>query len=247
MTSPHRRDVTFLHLARKLAQSCGLDVSRFPGDHPTHRVVQLLQHHGITRVLDVGANDGGYATDLRRFGYPGRIVSFEPVSEPFRWLQRHARHDPDWIPLPYAVGPESVTVVINVAANNAASSSILPMLAAHEAAAPNAKIVGVGEVTQHALDNLWTDITEPHDLVFLKADVQGYERQVLDGVAEHLDQITGLQLELSMVPLYDGGWLYDEALAWARQQGFSLMQLIPGFTDQRTGQMLQADGVFFRS
>jgi len=24
------------------------------------------------------------------------------------------------------------------------------------------------------------------------------------------------------------------------------MRLIPGFTDQRTGQMMQADGVFFR-
>lgn len=30
------------------------------------------------------------------------------------------------------------------------------------------------------------------------------------------------------------------------QQGFTLMRLIPGFTDQRTGQMMQADGVFFR-
>lgn len=50
-----------------------------------------------------------------------------------------------------------------------------------------------------------------------------------------------------MVPLYKGGWLFDEALDWARQQGFVLMRLIPGFTDERTGQMLQADGVFFRS
>jgi hypothetical protein len=97
------------------------------------------------------------------------------------------------------------------------------------------------------LDGLWSDIAEPDKRVFLKADVQGYERQVLDGVAGHLDRITGLQLELSMVPLYEGGWLYDEALDWARQQGFLLMRLIPGFTDQRRGQMLQADGVFFRS
>ena len=239
--------MTLLHVARRLAQSRGLDVSRFPGDHPTHQVVQLLRHHGITRVLDVGANDGGYATELRRFGYTGRIVSFEPVSEPFRLLGRHARHDADWMTLHCAVGAVSATVTINVAANNAASSSVLPMLATHEEAAPSARIVGAETVTQHTLDGLWPDITEPDDLVFLKADVQGYECQVLAGVAEHLDRITGLQLELSMVPLYEGGWLYDEALDWARQQGFVLMRLIPGFTDQRTGQMMQADGVFFHS
>lgn len=238
--------MTILHSARRLVQSFGLDISRFPGDHPLQSVVHLLRHHGITRVLDVGANDGGYATDLRRFGYNGRIVSFEPVREPFRVLQKRARRDPDWVPLPYAVGPEQARVTINVAANHAASSSILSMLAMHENAAPDARIVDVETVSQQALDDLWPKITEPHDRVFLKADVQGYERQVLAGVAGHLDLIVGLQLELSLVPLYDGGWLYDQALAWADEQGFGLMRLIPGFTDPRTGQMLQADGVFFR-
>jgi FkbM family methyltransferase len=228
-------------------QSCGLDISRFPGDHPTLQVVHLLRHHGITRVLDVGANDGGYATELRRFGYPGKIVSFEPVSEPFVLLERRARHDPGWMTLPYALGAESATVTVNVASNNAASSSVLPMLPAHEEAAPSALIVGAQTVSQQALDDIWPDITEPADLVFLKVDVQGYEHQVLDGVAEHLDRVRGLQLELSMVPLYEGGWLFGEALGWAGRHGFVLMRLIPGFTDERTGQMLQADGVFFRS
>jgi FkbM family methyltransferase len=239
--------MTLLHAARRLAQSCGLDVSRFPSDdHATHHVVQLLRNHGITRVLDVGANEGQYATELRRFGYTGRIVSFEPVNEPFRLMERQAHHDSDWMTLQCAVGAESATVKINVAANNAASSSILQMLTLHEEAAPMAKVIGVETVTQNSLDSLWRDITEPNDLVFLKADVQGYEHQVLDGVIKHLDRIMGLQLELSMVPLYEGGWLFDEALDWARKQRFVLMRLIPGFTDGRTGQMLQADGVFFR-
>ena len=240
------RIVTLLHTARRLVQTRGLDISRFPGDHPTHQVVQLLRHHGITRVLDVGANDGGYATELRRFGYAGRIVSFEPVSQSFRLLQSHARKDHLWTTLPYAVGAESATVTINIAANNAASSSVLPMLAAHEAAAPGALIIGAEKVTQRALDDMWPDITQPDDLVFLKADVQGYEHQVLDGIVEHLDRVRGLQLELSLVPLYKGGWTFDEALAWASGHGLELMRLIPGFGDERTGQMMQADGVFFR-
>jgi FkbM family methyltransferase len=245
--SANVRGVTFLHIARQFVQSRGIDVTRFPGDHPTHRVVQLLRHHGVTRVLDVGANDGGYATELRRFGYTGRMVSFEPLTAPFHVLRGRASGDPGWVTLPYAIGAEPGPVTINVAANDGASSSVLPMLAAHEDAAPGAKVVGAETVTQHPLDDLWPEVTAPDDLVFLKVDVQGYERQVLDGVVGHLDRIVGLQLELSMVPLYEGGWRYDEALVWARQQGFTLMRLIPGFTDQGTGQMLQADGVFFRN
>ena len=34
-----------------------------------------------------------------------------------------------------------------------------------------------------------------------------------------------------MLPLNEGGWLYEEALDWARQQVFVLMRLIHGFTD----------------
>jgi hypothetical protein len=40
-----------------------------------------------------------------------------------------------------------------------------------------------------------------------------------------------LQLELSLVPLYEGAMLYHEALDFAERHGFSLMQVIPGFTD----------------
>ena len=210
-----------------------------------HYVVQLMRHYGITRVLDVGANSGWYATELRQFGYTNQIVSFEPVGAPFQLLAKRASHDENWMALNCAIGAESTTVKINVAANDAESSSILPMLVTHADAAPYARFVSEEMVAQRALDDLWMDITVPDDFVFLKADVQGYESAVLDGVSDHLNRITGLQLELSMVPLYEGGWLYSEAVDWARQQGFVLMRLIPGFTDQRTGQMLQADGVFF--
>ena len=61
------------------------------------------------------------------------------------------------------------------------------------------------------------------------------------------DRCVGMQLELSFVPLYEGAMLIPEALDLAYSLGFKLTGLVPCFIDPRNGQMLQADGTFFRA
>jgi FkbM family methyltransferase len=231
-----------------MAQTVGLDVSRFPGEHPTHQLVKQLGSQDVTCVLDVGANDGGYARDLRRFGYGERIVSFEPVGAAFRKAVASAAGDAAWELRHCALGPEQATVTINVAGNAGASSSILPMLPVHEEAAPSSVFVSCEQVEQRRLDDVWQDVVRSGERVFLKLDVQGYEKHVLEGAKRVLGDslILGLQLELSLRPLYLGGWPYLEALQWAAERGYELCQLIPGFADPKTGHMLQVDAVFFR-
>jgi len=210
-------------------------------------VARLLDAHRVDVVLDVGANSGRYGQELRRAGYRGRIVSFEPLREPFEVLARYAAADPLWKAMPYALGDHNGTATLNVAANAGESSSILPMLPRHAEAYPAASYVATEDAQMRTLDSLAPAILTPQQRVFLKADVQGFERAVLNGAAATLDDgCVGLQLELSLVPLYEGGMLYREALDFAEQQGFSLMQVIPGFTDPRDGRLLQMDGVFFR-
>ncbi|MCW2766998.1 MAG: hypothetical protein JWO11_2957, partial [Nocardioides sp.] len=75
---------------------------------------------------------------------------------------------------------------------------------------------------------------------------QGFEKEVLAGGQATLERCVGLQLELSFVSLYDGGMLADEAISLAYDAGFHLVGLDQGFADPR-GQLLQADGVFFRN
>lgn len=236
------------HRLRLGLRSVGIDLARYPSSDPMFGVVQLLSHFAIDCVIDVGANDGGFASTIRRLGYSGRIVSVEPLSAPFEVLAARAAKDPAWEVVHAAVGDEDRDVVINVAGNAGASSSVLPMLDSHESAAPESRYVGTEVVPQRRLDGLLPEfgIGKQHP-AFLKLDVQGYEAAVLDGAAELLDAraIVGLQMELSLVPLYAGAITYREGFDRAQQLGMALMGLIPGFADPRSGRLLQADAVFF--
>jgi FkbM family methyltransferase len=209
--------------------------------------VKQLESRQIRIVFDVGANSGQYATDLRKAAYSGRIISFEPLSGPFSLLESNASRDPAWDCRQCALGDVDGTISINVAGNAGASSSVLPMLQRHQDAFPPANYVDVEEVQIRRLDSVAAEFLKPNDSIFLKIDVQGFEKQVLAGGRSMLsERVVGLQLELSFVPLYEGGMLIGEALDLVHSLGFTLTELQPGFRDPRDGRLLQADGIFFR-
>lgn len=173
------------HQLRLGMRKLGLDFNRYPSCDPMFGVVRLLARFGISCVVDVGANSGGFASTLRGLGYPGRIVSLEPLSGPFELLAARAAKDPDWEAIRVAAGDEDGEITINVAGNAGASSSALAMLETHAYAAPESRYVGTEVVPQRRLDRLLPglgiDSSRP---AFLKLDVQGYEAAVLDGAVE---------------------------------------------------------------
>ena len=239
--------MTVAHVARLWVQRLGLDIQRYPHSDPLHGVSLLLAHLGVDLVLDVGANDGGYARTLRRLGYRARIMSFEPVAEPFTRLTLAAERDALWDVVRCAVGDRDGDILVHVAGNDGASSSVLPMLATHEAAAPGSSYIADERVRLCRLDDLVRNEVKGRRC-FLKVDVQGYERAVLDGASDLLvdDRLLGVQAEMSLVPLYEGSLLWRETVDLLSDRGFELASLIPGFTDPTSGRLLQADGVFVR-
>jgi FkbM family methyltransferase len=212
--------------------------------HPAVRRQRMLAEHGIDLVLDVGAAVGGYGTQLRLFGYSGRIVSFEPLDAAYAELSRVIARDPRWTARQAALGAEAGESVINIASNSD-SSSLLPMGSAHTEAEPSVGIVGQQVVKVERLDDVIDEIAGPTDRIFLKVDAQGFEREVLAGAAKTLARCQGLQLELSFISLYEGGMLIDDAISLAYDAGFQMVGVEQGWAAE-TGQMLQADGVFFR-
>ncbi|MFD8571398.1 hypothetical protein [Streptomyces sp. NPDC059639] len=70
----------------------------------TRRLVRQLDRHEIDLVLESGRPDGAFGRALRRAGYRGRIVSFEPFGGDRAGVRRAAARDTAWQVLPYALG-----------------------------------------------------------------------------------------------------------------------------------------------
>src|SRR4051812_28152839 len=81
---------------RKCANNLGYDIVGYDGSSARRRLARLLARHGISVILDVGANEGHFGWDMRELGYRGRIVSFEPMREAFGRLARAAASDTGW-------------------------------------------------------------------------------------------------------------------------------------------------------
>src|SRR6266566_3516361 len=111
-----RRLVDQLH---DVLRRIGIDVIRFrPGTHALARRAALLTTHGVDLVVDVGANDGGYATEIRRLGYKGHIASFEPLPDAMSRLNMKRRGDPRWDAFNLALGDKTGDVTMHVAGNS---------------------------------------------------------------------------------------------------------------------------------
>jgi FkbM family methyltransferase len=206
----------------------------------------LISRFKVNLFLDVGANAGQTTLKLIANGFDGRILSFEPVPGPYGKLASRAARYPKWKALPVAIGDINGQIEVHVA-GNLESSSVLPMLERHKTAAPGSEEINRVQAELRRLDSyLEEGLILKEDNIFLKIDVQGFEMQALNGSAGILGQVKILQMELSLVPLYEGSLLFEDLMARLKKLGFTLFTLLPGFSDPVSGQLLQMDGVFIR-
>ncbi len=217
-----------------------------PGHSQAAQLLKILSAHWINLVFDIGANAGYFGQYLRDAGYRGRIVSFEPLSTPWKKLLKASGKDPLWEVAPRtAIGSDEGELEIHVA-RNSVSSSILPMHEAHARATPESGYIGKERVPLRRLDSMAPDYFHSDSIPFLKIDTQGYEDHVLKGAEKIIDRIVGIQLELSIVPLYKGQRLFDEFYEWLKHLGFGLWAISPVLVDPQSGRLLQLDATFFR-
>ena len=231
---------TLLRQIRRL----GVDISKFPNADLRRRIT-LLNNYNISKILDVGANSGQYSKLMKELGFKGEIISFEPLSDTFKKLQKESEKYHNWTAVNIALGEMDGDIQINVS-KNSYSSSLLKMLPLHLESAPESIYVRKEVVKINKIDTIFNGFCKDDDKVFLKIDTQGYEIKVLEGARESINKITGVHLEMSLTPLYEGEALFSNMLFYMKDLGFDLYSLENGFYNKITGQLLQVDGIFFR-
>lgn len=206
---------------------------------------QLLRSLGTTLYLDVGANVGQTGRRLRKAGYTGRIVSFEPLAQCFTALSQATQGDPGWQAFHMALGNRSERAEIGVS-QNLQSSSILPVTDHYVQVYYRNAYTHHEETAVERLDALLPDLARPDDIIHLKLDTQGYERFVIEGAEGVLDRIASVQMEVAVTPMYEGEMVMHEAIALMHGKGYLLIDVAHAFKDPRSGEATHFDLLFRR-
>ncbi|MER7174246.1 FkbM family methyltransferase [Streptomyces mesophilus] len=212
-----------------------------------HHVAGILERYGVNCVFDVGANRGQYAKRLRRSGYKGRIVSFEPVPLTFETLREAAKNDPDWQVHPCALGSAEGTSTIHVDWNT--MNSLLPPSDYGRGRYKRFKKGGTEEITVRRLDGVIDEaldgIADPRP--YLKMDTQGFDLQVFEGGGKRIDEFVGLQSEVAPLRLYEGSPAMAESIAAYEARGFGITGMYPVTREPATGRVVEFDCVMVRA
>ena len=207
--------------------------------------MSLLSSNEIDVVFDIGANEGQFGRQMRHDGYKGRIISFEPVAEVYEKLVVNARDDARWETVNCALGSYDGKAEMNVAMNTV-SSSLLNMLPRHLEGAPQSRYVRREQICVRRIDSIIDNYLKSGERLYAKIDTQGFEGAVIEGGENSLNRICGIELEMSLVPLYEGEMLIGGMIDLLSKKKYALVSIKPVYRDVSTHELLQVDGIFFQ-
>lgn len=242
MTSPARPSLwhrALRRLGRALDYRC-LHWHKLGEHQQADYLRRLFDQLDIDLVIDVGANRGQYADFIRRrVGYRGELLSFEPIPALARELEQRAARDAKWSVRACALGARAETRPFHMARSSPMSSLLAPSSRATSRLADFNTVQQTLEVDVNTLDAALASFQHCRN-VYLKLDVQGYERQVLDGAVASLPRIAALQAELSVVPLYEGQPHHLDLMAHIESLGY-LPSLIPAHNPEHFPLLIDFD------
>lgn len=237
------RKIELYSKINQLIHKIGFDIRRFP-TRDYRILLKYLKDNNVYDCFDVGANTGQYAKLLRSSGFTGKIYSFEPQSKAFEQLSKSSAGDSQWAVYNIGLGDKDGNSIINIS-KNSVSSSILDINSFLVKTAPETEYISKEEIKINRLDTFLQEINFKRRF-FLKIDAQGFESKILEGAELCFNNIYALQLELACISLYTGEKLFDEMKGFIESTGFYLSSLQSGFTDPKSGRLLQVDVIFLR-
>lgn len=183
---------------------------------------QIMRERNITLALDVGANVGQWATSVRRSGYVGKLVSFEPDPRAIKVLQARFASDPNWTFFETAVGDENGQKVLFQFPQMVEGMSSLkkPMdkTSLGQVITESSEQILESYVPIRRLDDLIPNLDNA--VIHLKIDVQGFELEVLRGCPKVLEQCSVVEIEMPFVTAYESSSQFVEISSFLLDSGF---------------------------
>lgn len=183
-----------------------------------HPVASLLGVSRPVKIVDIGANpiDGKPPYKAMLETGPAELVGFEPQEDALARLKE--AQGPHETYLPYIIG-NGDTVTFHEARAPGMSSTLRPnsnLLNYFHGFPQWSEIIDKKESVSIRLD----DIEETQGLDYLKMDVQGGERAVLEGAGNRLNEAVVIQTEVSFLPVYEDEPMFPEIDQMLRDNGY---------------------------
>lgn len=224
---------------KKLLNKLGFDVKRH---HPIYETT--IMPLDIRTIVDIGANIGVYAQEMRERFPDAQIFAFEPLSDCYRAMEKRFVGDAKFKSWNVALGEKDEETTIKRSSFHP-SSSLLPMSDLHRKLYPKSG-GAVSEIIQvRRLDNILRQENLEKNIL-IKMDVQGFEDRVMRGGEETIRNAAVLIIETSFVPLYEGQPLFGDIHRIAEQLGFAYYGNLGRHWSPRSGKLLFEDSLFIK-
>jgi len=187
-------------------------------------------------AIDVGAYSGEWTRALLQC-FPGtRVLMVEPQEAKVRELEILCASYPGLAVANTLLGPEAADGVRFYDGDTASS-----VLADANHDNPRSRVLPMT-----TLDLLQKQMAFPAP-DFIKLDVQGYELEVLKGAERALASAEAVQMEVNLIPIYEGAPLAHDAVAYMADRGFRVYDIGTFFRRPYDAALWQMDVIFVRA
>ncbi len=230
-----------INIFRKIIQKTGFDLHRYK---PKPDKLAWLKDKDIKTVLDIGANTGQFASEIRAILPNAQIYSFEPIRECFEELSSRGDSSGKFKTFNFALGDKNGEMPINKSAYSP-SSSILWMSDVHKELFPHTKEHTQEKIEVKQLDGIIPNLNLEREIL-IKVDVQGFEDKVIIGGVETFKLAKVVLIENSFVELYEDQPLFDNIYEKLKELGFEYRGSLQQKLNKETGEIISEDSIFVR-
>lgn len=236
---------------KNLLRKAGIDVHMYRPK--VDRLAWLLEHN-IKTVLDIGANTGQFAEEIRKSLPDAFIYSFEPLGDCFKKLESDRKNDSKFKAFNFAIGDQDSSSTIN-RSSYSLSSSLLPMADSHKELFPHTKDSVPEKIEVRKLDSIISQISSKSSgdsknpfqkEILIKVDTQGYEDKVIAGGKETFSKAKVILIEASFVRLYENQPLFDDIYQQLKVLGFSYHGALHQKINPKKGEVIFEDAIFLK-